>query len=51
MKDYSQHGESTYLYEFIKDKNITKYFVEVGALDGKTNSNARMFATVDRDWE
>lgn len=45
MKDYSQHKESTFIFNYIKDNNfnIPKNIVEIGALDGVTNSNSRMF--------
>jgi len=45
MKDYSQHGESRFLYNYIKKHNIdvNKLFIDIGALDGITNSNSRIF--------
>mgnify|MGYP000927164428 CR=1 FL=1 len=45
MKDYSQHGESTFISNYIKNKKlkIPNVFFEIGALDGITNSNSRMF--------
>jgi FkbM family methyltransferase len=48
MRDYSQHGDSKWIYNHIKNKKIQKLFVEIGALDGITNSNARMF--LDLGW-
>ena len=45
MKDFSQHGESIWLYNYIAENNIMtpEVFVDIGALDGITNSNARLF--------
>lgn len=47
MRDYSQHKESKWLYDYLaknkKYKETPKLFVDIGALDGTTNSNARMF--------
>lgn len=51
MKDYSQHKESTFIYNYIKNNNlnITKFVVEIGGLDGVTNSNSRMF--IEQGWK
>lgn len=47
MKDYSQHKESTFILNYLqqnkKYKKIPKLFIDIGALDGVRNSNARMF--------
>jgi FkbM family methyltransferase len=45
MKDYSQHGEGMFIWNYIKNNDITipNVFFEIGGLDGITNSNSRMF--------
>lgn len=51
MKDYSQHGESLFLWNYIKDNKleVPKLFVDVGALDGLRNSNSKLF--IEAGWE
>ena len=50
--DYSQKGESWYLFKYILDNKIkvpNKLIVDIGALDGLTNSNSRIF--LDNGWK
>ena len=45
-KDFSQHKESTWIKNYITQNklDIPKLFVDIGAHDGITNSNSRLFA-------
>ena len=45
MKQYSQHGEDTFLWNHIHNskKKFNKVIVDIGALDGIINSNSRLF--------
>lgn len=44
-RDFSQHKESTFLYNYIKNNNVIlpNTFVDIGSHDGVTNSNSRLF--------
>jgi len=44
-RDFSQHKESTFLYNYIKKNNVNlpNTFVDIGSHDGVTNSNSRLF--------
>lgn len=48
---YSQHNEDEYLFEYIRKNRIKcpKIIMEMGACDGKYNSNSRMF--IEKGWK
>lgn len=50
MKSYSQNGEDNWIYSYLKKNNINvpKLIIDIGALDGITNSNSRFF--LEKGW-